>query len=111
MSAIATNGTRIQVPGCRADTSKATEQAAHLQLVSRDHDELTERLRLLESESVERNDRQNNSDTVLPFGGPYTIDTTDDRVASQTLTSHVIHRSIWANIPSHSNPTHFPMAG
>ena len=91
--------------------SKATEQAAHLQLVSRDHKELTERLRLLESESVERNDQLNNSDTVLPFGGPLSIDTTDDRVSSQTLTSHAVRRSIWANTPSHSNPAHFPMAG
>ena len=91
--------------------SKATEQAAHLQLVSRDHNELTERLILLESESVERNDQLNNSDTVLPFGGPCPIDTTDDRVASQTLTSHAVRRSIWANTPSHSNPAHFPIAG
>ena len=91
--------------------SNATEQAARLQLVSRYHNELTERLRLLESESVERNGQQNNSDTVLPFGGPCTIETTDDRVASQTLTSHVVCRSIWANIPSHSDPIHFPMAG
>ena len=36
--------------------AEPTEQAAHLQLVSRDHDELIERLRPLESESVERND-------------------------------------------------------
>ena len=90
---------------------KAKEQAAHLQLVSRDHDKLTERLRLFEYESVERNGQQNNYDTVLPFGGPSTIETTYDRVASQTLTSHAVRRSIWANIPSHSNPTHFPMAG
>ena len=62
--------------------SKAMEQDAHLQLVSRDHDELTERLRLLESESGERNDQLNNSDTVLPFDGQCPIETTDDRVAS-----------------------------
>ena len=74
--------------------SKATEQAAHLQLVCRDHNELTERLRLLDSESVERNDQLNNSYTMLPFGGPCPIDTTDDRVASQTLTNHVVRRSI-----------------
>ena len=37
--------------------SKATEHAANLQPVCRDHDELTGRLRLLESESVERNDQ------------------------------------------------------
>ena len=91
--------------------SKATEHAANLQPVCRDHDELTGRLRLLESESVERNDQLNDSDTVLPFGGPCTIETTDDSVASQTLTSHAVRRSIWANIPSHSNPTHFPIAG
>ena len=91
--------------------SKATEQAAHLQLVSRDHDELTEILRLPESESGEGNDQLNNPDTVLPFGGPYPIETTDDRVASQTLTSHAVRRSIWANIPSHSNHSYFPMAG
>ena len=91
--------------------SKAMEHAANLQPVCIDHDELTGRLRLLESESVERNDQLNDSDTVLPFGGPCTIETTDDRVASQTLTSHAVCRSIWANIPSHSNPTHFPMAG
>ena len=97
--------------GVEQRLSKATEQTAHLQLVSRDNDELSERLRLLESESVEINDQLNNSDNVLPFGGPCPIETTDDRVAYQTLTSHAVRRSIWANISSHSNPTHFPMAG
>ena len=44
--------------------TEATEHAANLRLVPRDHTELTERLRLLESESVERNDQLNDSDTV-----------------------------------------------
>ena len=81
--------------------TKATEQAAHFQLVSRDHDEitLTERLRLLESESVERNNQLNDSDTMLPFDNPCPIGTTNDRVASQTLMSHAVRRSIWANRP------------
>ena len=59
---------------------KATEQAAHLQLVSRHHDERTERLRLLESESVERSDQLNDADTVLPLPKPCPITTTDDIV-------------------------------
>ena len=88
--------------------AKATEHAANLQLVSRDHDELTERL--LESESVERNDQLNDSATVLPFGNPCPMETTDDRLASQTPTSHADRRSIWPNKPSHSNPANFPMA-
>ena len=87
--------------------TKATGHVTHLQLVSRDHGKLTERLELLESESLERNDQLNDSDTVLPFGNPYPIDTTDDHLASQTLTSHVVRRSTWANRPSHSNPAHF----
>ena len=90
--------------------TKATEHAANLQPVCRDHDKLTGRLRLLESESVGINDQLNDSDTVLPFGNPCPIETTDDHLASQTLTSHVVCRSIWANIPSHSHPAHFPMA-
>ena len=48
--------------------TKATEQAANIQLVSGDHDELTERQRLFEYESVERIDQLNDSDTVLPVG-------------------------------------------
>ena len=72
--------------------SKATEQAAHLQLVSRNHDELTERLRLPDCESLERNDQVNNSDTELPFDGPSTIETTDGRVESQTMRSHAVRR-------------------
>ena len=91
--------------------TKATEQAANLQLVSRDHDELTERQRLFEYESVERNDQLNYSDTVLPFGNPCPIETTDDRLISQTPTNHAVRRSIWANIPSHSNSADFQMAG
>ena len=91
--------------------TKATEHDAHLQLVSRDHDELTERLRLLESDSVDRNDQLNDSDTVLQLANPCPNRTTDDRVASQTMTSHAVRRSSWANRCSHSNPAHFPMAG
>ena len=62
--------------------TKATEHAANLQPVCRDHDELTGRLRLLESESVDRNDQLNDSDTVLPFGKSCPIETTDDHLAS-----------------------------
>ena len=91
--------------------AKVMEHTANLQPFCRDHDELTGRLRLLESESVERNDQLNDSDTVLLFGDPCPIETTDDHLASRTLTNHVVCRSIWANIPSHSNPAHFPMAG
>ena len=91
--------------------TKATEHAANLQLLSRDHDELTERLLLRESESVERNDQLNDFDTVLSFSNPCPIDTTDDRLASQTLTNRAVCRSIWANITSHSNLAHFLMAG
>ena len=91
--------------------TKATEHDAHPQLVSRDHDELTERLRLLESDSVDRNDQLNDSDTVLQLANPCPNRTTDYRVASQTMTSHAVRRSSWANRCSHSNPAHFPMAG
>ena len=45
--------------------TKATEHAANLQPVCRGNDELTGRLRLLETESVERNDQLNDSDTVF----------------------------------------------
>ena len=76
--------------------TEATEQAAHLQLVSRDHDELTERLRLLESESVERNDQLNDSDTLLPLAIVCRIEATDERVASQTPMSHANRQSSWA---------------
>ena len=40
-------------------------QAAQLQLVSRDRDELTERLRLVETESAVRNDQLNESQATL----------------------------------------------
>ena len=86
-------------------------QAVHLQLVSRDQAELTDRLRLFLSASVERNDQLNDYDTVLPLVNPRAIGTTDDRVASQTLTSHAVRQSSWPNRCSHSNPAHFPMAG
>ena len=91
--------------------TKATEQDAYLQLVSRDHDELTERLRLLESEGEDTNDQLKDSGTVLSLANPCPIRTTDDRVASQTLTSHAVRRSSWSNRCSHSNPVHFQMAG
>ena len=77
--------------------SKATEQDAHIQLDSRDHDELTERLILLEYASFDRNNQLNDSDTVLQLANPCPIRTADDRVASQTLTSHAVRRSSWAN--------------
>ena len=111
MSATATIGTWKQIPGRGAETDEGDGTCCESQLVSRDHDELTKRLRLLESERVEINDQLNDSETVLPFGNPCPIETTDDRLASKTLTNHAVCRSIWATIPSHSNTAHFPLAG
>ena len=91
--------------------AEQTEQAAHLQLVSRDHDELIERLRPLEYESVERNDQLNDSDTAPPPPNVCPFGITDDRMASQNLMSHTVRQSSWANKCSHFIPAHFPMAG
>ena len=89
--------------------TKATEQDAHLQIVSRDHDKLAERLH--ECENVKRNDRLKYTDTVSSLADPWEIGTRDGPVSFQTLTSHAVRQSSWANSCSHSNPAHFPTAG
>ena len=68
MSAIATDGTRKQVQDMEQRLTKATEQDAHLQIVSRDHDKLAERLH--ECENLKRNDRLKYTDTVSPLADP-----------------------------------------
>ena len=87
-------GLRFKYQDVEQRLTKVTEHATHIQLVSRDHDDLIERLGLFESESLERNDQLNDSDFVLPFGNPCPTETTDDHLASQTLTSHAVRRSI-----------------
>ena len=89
--------------------TKAMEQDAHLQIVSRDHDKLAERLH--ECENVKRNDRLKYTDTVSPLADPWAIGTMDGPVLFQTLTSHAVRQSSWADSCSHSNPAHFPTAG